>query len=156
MKNYVLLFLLSQSLLCHTSIAFCSDSVCENTTIIEADKVKEHDGFIYYNGNVVVINGSVTIKGSNLLSKKIKNSDSVESLYMKQVTFSILKKENIVHGHTDKIIFHISRCIFDLFGNTIINTNGLIQEYNTSIRYILDSNEITPLLLHIDQSIRIH
>jgi lipopolysaccharide export system protein LptA len=144
------------SLLCHTSLAFCSDSVCEGTTIIEADKVKEHDGFIYYNGNVVVTNGSVTIKGSNL-SKKIKNGFyNVGLLYMKQVTFSILKKESIVHGQTNKMTFHQDRCIFNLFGNTIININGIIQEYNISIRYILDSNEITPLLLHIDQSVKIH
>jgi lipopolysaccharide export system protein LptA len=138
-------------------MAFCSDSVCENTTIIEADKVKEHNGFIYYNGNVVVTKGSVTIKGSNL-SKKIKNGySSMGLLYMEQVTFFILKKESIVvHGHTSKIIFYIDHCIFNLFGNTVINTNGLIQEYNTPIRYILDSNEITPLFLHIDQGIKIH
>ncbi|MEK8020583.1 MAG: hypothetical protein VSS75_027265 [Candidatus Parabeggiatoa sp.] len=156
MKNYVLLFLLSMSLLCHTRLAFCSDSVCEGTTIIEADKVKKHDGFIYYNGNVVVTNGSVTIKGSNL-SKKIKNGFyNVGLLYMEQVTFSFFKKESLVHGQTNKITFYMDRCIFNLFGKTIINTNGLIQEYNTPIRYILDSNEITPLLLHIDQSVKIH
>ncbi len=111
---------------------------------------------MYYNGNVVVTNGSTTIKGSNL-SKKIKNGYySVGLLHMEQVTFSIFKKENIVHGHTNKITFHIDRCVIDLFGNTVINTNGLVQKYNTSMRYFLDSNEITPLFLHIDQGIRIH
>jgi lipopolysaccharide export system protein LptA len=137
MKNYVLLFFSSLSLLCYTNIAFCSDSVCEETTIIEADQVKEHDGFIYYNGNVIVTNGSVTIKGSNL-SKKLLNDKRVAIgfLYMEQATFSILKKESIVHGHTDKIIFHMEHCIFDLFDKTIINTNGIKRKYNSSIRYI--------------------
>jgi len=92
------------------------------------------------------------------LSKKLLNGKKVAigSLYMEQATFSILKKESIVHGYTDKIIFHMRHCIFDLFDKTVINTNELKKEYNTSIRYILDSHEITPLLLHIDQSIKIH
>ncbi len=145
----------SMVFLCHTNIAFCSDSVCEDTTIIEADKVKEYDGFIHYNGNVIVTNGNVTIKGSTL-SKKIKNSTNMEPLYMEQVTFSILKKESIVNGDTNKIIFHIDRCVFDFFGNTVINIDEIIQKYNTSIRYVLDSNKITPLLIHIDQGVRIH
>ncbi len=75
---------------------------------------------------------------------------------MDQITFSIIKKDSIIHGSASKIIFYIERCTLDLFSDIVININGFIEKNNTSIRYILDSNEISPLLLHVDQSVKIH
>lgn len=156
MKNYGLsLFIIF--LLCYASFAFCSDLICEGHIIIESNTVEEHDKFTFYKGNVIVSKGLLKIKSPNLYKKNTHNN--VEPLNMEEITFSIHgggEGTREIHGSADKIIFHTLPCILDIFGEIEIKTDTLILKYNSPIRYILNSNEISPLLYHIDQRPKIH
>jgi len=152
MKKYNLSLLIIFSL-CYVNSAFGSESICEGSMFIEANSVEEHDKFKLYKGNVIVSKGLLSIEGSHIYKKNTRNN--VESLNMEEVTFAIRKKGANIYGSADKVIFHTLSCILDLFGEIEINIDSLVLKYNSPVRFILNSNEISPLLYHIDQRLQI-
>lgn len=125
-------------------------SLCGDSVVIHADKEIVSNGTFHYQGNVRLTSGMIQIYSSELLVNE--NSISAMTYQLAQAQFLVSRKDKVVQGRSDMVIFRVHNCILDLVGHSNLADNGTIKEYN-NIRYLLDTDEIKPLSVFVDESI---